>query len=106
MTEPYPHTSIDAISTSQHTQQKIVSNPGSAVAADQTTPQNWAPSSAQEMIQGYLWSQPNGYVPPPAGAGPMSATSLEGAQDIGTVTGIQPNKEYNDIFPADDDDFW
>ncbi|OXM81875.1 hypothetical protein C364_00849 [Cryptococcus neoformans Bt63] len=106
MTEPYPHTSIDATSTSQHTQQKIVSNPGSAVAADQTTPQNWAPSSAQEMIQGYLWSQPNGYVPPPAGAGPMSATSLEGAQDIGTVTGIQPNKEYNDIFPADDDDFW
>lgn len=95
---------MDATSTSQHAQQKTASNPGSAVAADQTSPQNWAASSAQEIIQEYLWSHPNGYVPP--GAGPMNATSLEGAQAIGTIPGIQPNKEYNDIFPADDDDFW
>ncbi|KIS00240.1 hypothetical protein L804_01649 [Cryptococcus deuterogattii 2001/935-1] len=104
MTEPYRHTSVDATSTSQHAQQKTASNPGSAVAADQTSPQNWAASSAQEIIQEYLWSHPNGYVPP--GAGPMNATSLEGAQAMSTIPGIQPNKEYNDIFPADDDDFW
>ncbi|ADV19990.1 Hypothetical Protein CGB_A9550C [Cryptococcus gattii WM276] len=106
MTEPYRHTSVDATSTSQHAQQKTVSNPGSTVAADQTSPQNWAASSAQEIIQEYLWSHPTGYAPPAAGAGPMNATSLEGAQTMGTIPGIQRNKEYNDIFPADDDDFW
>ncbi|KAE8541560.1 hypothetical protein D1P53_002923 [Cryptococcus gattii VGV] len=106
MTEPYRHTSVDATSTSQHAQQKTVSNPGSAIAADQTSPQNWAASSAQEIIQEYLWSHPTGYAPPAAGAGPMNASSLEGAQTMGTIPGIQPNKEYNDIFPADDDDFW
>ncbi|KIR79472.1 hypothetical protein I306_03592 [Cryptococcus gattii EJB2] len=106
MTEPYRHTSVDVTSTSQHAQQKTVSNPGSTVAADQTSPQNWAASSAQEIIQEYLWSHPTGYAPPAAGAGPMNATSLEGAQTMGTIPGIQRNKEYNDIFPADDDDFW
>lgn len=106
MTEPYRHTSVDATSTSQHAQQKTVSNPGSTVAADQTSPQNWAASSAQEIIQEYLWSHPTGYAPPAAGAGPMNATSFEGPQTMGTIPGIQRNKEYNDIFPADDDDFW
>ncbi|OXC70065.1 hypothetical protein AYX13_01411 [Cryptococcus neoformans] len=107
MTKPYPHP------TNQNSGQTYRQNiPNTSVFTQNTNntassgPLNWAPSSAQELIQSYLWSQePHHYflVPP---IDPAPAQSSAGEQpDMSQVSGVMSG-EFQDLFPANDDNFW
>ncbi|KIR70529.1 hypothetical protein I310_05779 [Cryptococcus deuterogattii CA1014] len=107
MTKPYHHP-LNQTSGPAHHQ----SIPNTSVFTQNTSntvstgPLNWAPSSAQELIQSYLWSQqPQNYFPAPATNTAPAQSSVGGQSDVSQLSGVMPG-EFQNLFPANDDDLW
>lgn len=107
MTKPYHHP-LNQTSGQAHHQ----SIPNTSVFTQNTSntassgPLNWAPSSAQELIQSYLWSQqPQNYFPAPATNTAPVQSSVGGQPDVSQLSGVMPG-EFQNLFPANDDDLW
>ncbi|WRT64444.1 uncharacterized protein IL334_001376 [Kwoniella shivajii] len=66
---------------------------------------NWELSTAQEIIQGYLWNQPHTTQPHEYDIPLVNVSTAHQAEP--PSANMAANGQFNDLlFPADDDDFW